>query len=330
MALTVVVRSGDAKSPPKVTFDAPRIVIGRGEGCDVRLPDPSVSHRHASIRQRGSEYLLVDEGSTNGTFVGPVRLSPHAPRVVRSGEMVRVGRIWLELSIEHIAPTVNPAMATREIALGLVAEALAAQGEPATARVSVIQGPDTGRELEVSEPGRAYVVGRGQGVDLVLTDADASRRHVEILRRGSQLFVRDLGSKNGARFGDRPLEPDKETAWPASVILVVGANRLSFQDPVAEALAELERSADERMRDDDSVDPPTTADDAQVDAVEPQLTASPIAEGGASPITRVPSAPKPPREPPRGWTMTDVVVALIALCVLTLSILGIWWLFRST
>ena len=108
MALTVVVRSGDAATPPKVTFDSPRIVIGRGEGCDVRLPDPSVSHRHASIRQRGSEYIVVDEGSTNGTFVGPVRLSPQAPRVVRTGDMVRIGRIWLELSIEHVVPTANP------------------------------------------------------------------------------------------------------------------------------------------------------------------------------------------------------------------------------
>ena len=36
----------------------------------------------------------------------------------------------------------------------------------------------------------------------------------------------------------------------------MGGNRLDYVDPVAEALAELERSADERMRDDDSVDPP--------------------------------------------------------------------------
>ncbi|HMR74041.1 MAG TPA: FHA domain-containing protein, partial [Polyangiaceae bacterium] len=85
MALTIVIRSGDAKSPPKVTFDSPRVVGGRGEGCEVRLPDPSVSHRHASIRQRGTDYIVLDEGSTNGTFVGPVRLSPQAPRVLKSG-----------------------------------------------------------------------------------------------------------------------------------------------------------------------------------------------------------------------------------------------------
>jgi pSer/pThr/pTyr-binding forkhead associated (FHA) protein len=138
MALTVVVRSGDHPIPLKISLDAPRIVIGRGEGCEIRLPDPSVSHRHASIRQRGSDYVVVDEGSTNGTFVGPVRLSPQAPRLVQSGELVRVGRIWLELTIEPVPVTDDAPMATREMALALVSSALAAQGEAATVRLLVV------------------------------------------------------------------------------------------------------------------------------------------------------------------------------------------------
>src|ERR1041384_5333127 len=127
MALTVVVRSGDHPTPLKISPDAPRIVIGRAEGCEIRLPDPSVSHRHASIRQRGSDYVVVDEGSTNGTFVGPVRLSPQAPRMIKSGELLRIGRIWLELTIETVPPTDDAQLATREIALALVSSALAAQ-----------------------------------------------------------------------------------------------------------------------------------------------------------------------------------------------------------
>src|SRR5215510_1087897 len=119
MALTIVIRSGDGQTPAAITFDAPRVVIGRGEGCEVRLPDPSVSHRHASIRQRGSEYIVMDEGSTNGTFVGPVRLAAQAPRVLRSGDLVRVGRVWLEVCIEQVPPTENAPLATCEMALAL-------------------------------------------------------------------------------------------------------------------------------------------------------------------------------------------------------------------
>ena len=335
MALTVIVRSGDVKSAPKVTFDAPRIVVGRGEGCDVRLPDPSVSHRHASIRQRGSEYIVVDEGSTNGTFVGPVRLSPHSPRVVRGGDMVRIGRIWLELRVEHIVPTAAAYVATKEIALGLVAEALAAQGDPSAVRVFVTEGPDAGRELALAEPGRPYALGRGQGADLVLDDADASRKHVELMRKGSQVLVRDLGSKNGALLGDSRLEAGKDVPWPRGTPLRVGANLLSYDDPVGEALAELERAADERMRDDELIDAPNASPQPAPAADEPDPEASSplaaeLAPRAASPIAKVPErAPKKASAERRGWSLTDVVVALIAITVLVVRLLGLLWLFTA-
>lgn len=325
MALTVVVRSGDAKTPPKVTFDAPRVVIGRGEGCEIRLPDPSVSHRHASIRQRGTEYIVLDEGSTNGTFVGPVRLSPQAPRVLKSGDLIRVGRIWLEIRMEQVLPTQNAAAATSEIALGLVAEALAAQGSPATVTVRVTDGPDAGRQLSLSESGKGHVLGRAQNADLVLTDDDASRRHFELTRRGSQLWVRDLGSKNGTSIDGVKLEGTKERVWPAGKPLEAGKNRFSYEDPVREALDDLERAVDERMADDDSVEPPNT----QVsDAPPPSVGQAVASQRGAGPVVERPKAPVRAAPTPRaGWTTTDLAVALLAIGVLALSLLGLFWLF---
>jgi pSer/pThr/pTyr-binding forkhead associated (FHA) protein len=325
MALTVVVRSGDTQSPPAITFDAPRIVIGRGEGCEVRLPDPSISHRHASIRQRGTDYIVLDEGSTNGTFVGPVRLSPQAPRMLKSGDLIRVGRIWLEVRIEQVMPTQNPSQATSEIALGLVADALSAQGEPAAPKVVVAEGPDAGRELVLSAAGKSYVIGRGKTVDFPLADVDASRRHVEVFRRGDHVMVRDLGSKNGSRLGDEPLPPSKERVWPEGQSVFLGQNRLVFEDPVGEALEELERAADEHMQEDDSVDPPRSegASDA---AQAPEPVAG---QRGGAPIAEVPRATVRPRPTKRGWSSTDVAVALLALLVLGLSLVGLVWLFGS-
>ena len=321
MALTVVVRSGDHPTPLKISLDAPRIVIGRGEGCEIRLPDPSVSHRHASIRQRGSDYVVVDEGSTNGTFVGPVRLSPQAPRMLKSGELVRIGRIWLELTIEPVPATDDTQLATREIALALVSSALAAQGEAAAVKVIVKSGPDAERELLLSETGRAYVIGRGQGLDLTLTDADASRRHVEVGRRGPQLWVKDLGSKNGALLDGNPLPANQETIWPRGKLVTIGQSELTFEDPVAEALVELEASSDEKMRDADTVDPPTG-----VPASSAAALGGP--EGAAAPIARVPRGKPAPAQGERGFRTADLVIALLALAVLGASLVGIIWLSR--
>jgi pSer/pThr/pTyr-binding forkhead associated (FHA) protein len=321
MALTVVVRSGDHPTPLKISLDAPRIVIGRGEGCEIRLPDPSVSHRHASIRQRGSDYVVVDEGSTNGTFVGPVRLSPQAPRLVRSGELLRVGRIWLELTIEGVPPTDDAQLATREIALSLVSSALAAQGEAAAVKVLVLAGPDAGKELVLAELGRAYAVGRGPNLDLTLTDPDASRRHVEVGRRGALLWVKDLGSKNGALLDDRPLTPNKEVVWPRGKRVQLGASELGYDDPVAEALVEIEASSDEKMRDQDQVDPPR----------EPAAPPSALPGGPSSsdaPIARLPRPASSQRRSEGGFRGADLVIALLAVVVLTASVVGIIWLSR--
>jgi pSer/pThr/pTyr-binding forkhead associated (FHA) protein len=332
MALTVVVRSGDVKSLPEITFDAPRIVIGRGDGCEVRLPDPSISHRHASIRQRGTEYIIIDEGSTNGTFVGPVRLSPQAPRVLRSGDLIRVGRIWLEVRIEQAVASHSPQLATKEIALSLVAGALSAQGEPSAARVVVAEGPDAGRELSISEFERAHVIGRGSGADLALEDADCSRRHVEVFRRGDNLYVRELGSKNGAELGERKLEAGKDSVWPRAESLRIGANRLVYEDPLAEALSELERAADERMQDDDSIDPPRGVEDGESSAppaeAEPGSPFLPPVTRKESPVVARPTRRGSARRS-GAFSGTDLLIALIALGVLAASILGLVWLFRS-
>lgn len=322
MALTIVVRSGDGKSPTRITFDAPRVVIGRGEGCEVRLPDASVSHRHASIRQRGTDYIVLDEGSANGTFVGPVRLSPQAPRVLRDGDLLRIGRVWLEIRIEQVPPTANAQLATREMALALVAQALAAQGESGAVRVKVTEGPAAGAELSIDAFDRTYTVGRLKSADLHIDDADLSRRHVELIRRADRLFVRDLGSKNGSELGGRRMNAGEEAPWPKGEPLKIGRNVLSYDDPVSEALDEIERAADERIDESELIDPPKGV--TQVTETNMPTTAT---GRRTAPVT-----PRPRRPAPAvavGWTVTDVVVALLAVAVLVISIAGLVWLMRS-
>ena len=50
-------------------------LLGRGTDCDLRLVDPGVSRHHAELRVEDDQVVLVDLGSTNGTFVNgqPVR-----------------------------------------------------------------------------------------------------------------------------------------------------------------------------------------------------------------------------------------------------------------
>ena len=55
----------------------PSLTIGRGSGCDVRLPwDERVSRVHAQLDRIGRNWTLVDDGlSRNGTFLNGERVN---------------------------------------------------------------------------------------------------------------------------------------------------------------------------------------------------------------------------------------------------------------
>jgi len=319
MPITVVVRSA-AGEAPSLTFDGARVVLGRSSGCDVRLPDPSVSQRHASIRAQGAEYTILDEGSTNGTWVGGVKLGPHTPRVVKAGDLVRLGRVWVELVIGHAAPTPDLGMATRELALALVRQEMARSGEDTVAKVRVAEGPDLGAELALREEGRLYVVGRAERCDLPLADEDVSREHAAVIRRGQQVLVRDLGSRNGVALGDT-LVSDRDVAWRPPLMVRIGRTVLALDEPVGVVLAELESAPDEKLP--DVAVPPPNAPPAEPSEVAAPEQAAPIARDPRDRTTYV-----KPRRKPRAWTPADVAVVTIAVAVIAASLAALVWVLR--
>lgn len=64
------------------------MIVGRSPECDVVLEDPTVSGRHARLSWEGSQVLVEDLASANGTFVRGQRVVRIAVRV---GEDVRIG-----------------------------------------------------------------------------------------------------------------------------------------------------------------------------------------------------------------------------------------------
>jgi pSer/pThr/pTyr-binding forkhead associated (FHA) protein len=312
MPITVIVRS-HGMSDARLTFDGlQRVVIGRGAGCDVRLPDASVSHRHACLGANGGEFVLTDEGSTNGTFVGQVRVAPRTSRIVRSGDMVRVGRIWLELRMEAGPVTRDVAAATRDLALALVSHAIAAHGKDLSARIRVVEGPDQGAWLALAEEKRAYVLGRDATCDLALSDSNVSRAHARVERQGHVVVVRDLGGKNGTWLGDTQAAATSDAVWRRSQMMRIGRTVVALEDPLCDLLANVEDAPDEAIPAGDSSSPPANL----VAAARPAVAEAPARE-------RVP--PKPKRAP---LTAGDLVVIAAALSVFSLSVAALVWLLR--
>jgi two-component system cell cycle response regulator len=51
-----------------------RSTLGRGDRADIRVLDDGVSREHAAIERDGGKMVLVDQGSTNGTFCNGARI----------------------------------------------------------------------------------------------------------------------------------------------------------------------------------------------------------------------------------------------------------------
>ncbi len=56
-------------------FGGGRLVVGRGDECDVRLNDGSISRRHATLECADGVWSLEDLGSANGVFIDGTRVS---------------------------------------------------------------------------------------------------------------------------------------------------------------------------------------------------------------------------------------------------------------
>jgi hypothetical protein len=82
-----------------IALERPITHIGRGLIADVRLEDSHVSRRHAILALRGDDARVLDDRSSNGTFVNgrPVTVAH-----LTDGDVLRFGRAVFRYT--HIAP----------------------------------------------------------------------------------------------------------------------------------------------------------------------------------------------------------------------------------
>jgi len=74
-------------------LSGPSSDIGRDTANAVALPnDTNASRRHATIQGGGGQFTLVDNGSSNGTFVNGVRVAAQTPQQLRPGDEVQIGQ----------------------------------------------------------------------------------------------------------------------------------------------------------------------------------------------------------------------------------------------
>ncbi|MGE3166685.1 MAG: FHA domain-containing protein [Planctomycetota bacterium] len=92
----IVLRNGAETRTHELEFpDSARaeIAVGRSRGAALSLLDPSVSANHARFVSDGTQILLEDLGSTNGSAVDDTPLEPSRPVALTADQLLRFGSV---------------------------------------------------------------------------------------------------------------------------------------------------------------------------------------------------------------------------------------------
>jgi diguanylate cyclase (GGDEF)-like protein len=73
----------------RFVLDRSPLRVGRGADNHVVLEGDSVSRRHAHFERRGNSWFVVDDGSTNGTYLNEEQIAHDA--LLNNGDRIKVG-----------------------------------------------------------------------------------------------------------------------------------------------------------------------------------------------------------------------------------------------
>lgn len=191
------------------------LTIGRDTQCDIAIPMPHISRRHAQVLHENNKLMIKDLGSSNGTYVNgqkktetqlkngdEIRVDEFCFKVIYTGESNESEQAEFHTSIREapVAPeplpkTTNKYPTPKAIdrdAVESVLEQAYFHGKSKHIR---------GKVYEVSSSGSA--IGRMLGHHLSRDDSSVSARHVEIFKNGRFWSIKNNGAANGLLVNGR-------------------------------------------------------------------------------------------------------------------------------
>jgi diguanylate cyclase (GGDEF)-like protein len=87
--LVIIHRRGGLPLTKRIELARPIMRIGRDTNNDIVLEDTEVSRRHARVEARGASWVLMDVGSTNGTFLNDRELEGCVR--LKRGDRMKIG-----------------------------------------------------------------------------------------------------------------------------------------------------------------------------------------------------------------------------------------------
>ena len=177
------------------------IVFGRDPAqCHVVVLNQSVSSRHAALTV--NPLSVVDLGSSQGTWLGQVRLQPHQAHALDPSLVIAIGPIPLPVQLVPWLANEIGATPPQPAGAGEASPAAAAAGGPAGEAPAAAPRKKhktvIGQVALTQAEGRPYKsIGRTPDNDIVLSHPQVSSKHAILHNDNGKLFLEDRGSSNG-------------------------------------------------------------------------------------------------------------------------------------
>lgn len=183
-----------------------RLTIGRKPDNDIPIDNLAVSGKHALVITILDDSFLEDLGSTNGSYVNGKLVKKHA---LKDGDVIAIGKHELKYVNEHATADdddfektmiIRPGSASAAVAAAQAAEKAVQSAAPASAvpagggmplaRLTVLNGPIAGKELELTKalitlgkPGTqvAVISRRPQGYFLTHIESDGDGKRYPVV-----------------------------------------------------------------------------------------------------------------------------------------------------
>jgi phage tail-like protein len=96
------------ESTQDVTLPLGQATLGRDPGCEILIPFPLVSRRHAQFTCTETECEIIDLGSANGTSVNGVKLTPQVPASLTDRSLITIGPFEIAVAAVPVKAIAEP------------------------------------------------------------------------------------------------------------------------------------------------------------------------------------------------------------------------------
>lgn len=187
--------------------DAPETTIGRDPDNLIELISEGVSRNHAVIIHDSADFFLKDIGSRGGTTLNGSPIQENERYLLRTGDVITIDKYHLHFTrSDEIEQSFNDLTDSEVMEVKLLKKVLGALDKDTLPSLEVMNGANSGQRIFFHEEDDTLSVGRDPENDLPIEEYVVSRHHAKILRKGKEIWVQDLGSKNSTFVNNQQIE----------------------------------------------------------------------------------------------------------------------------